>query len=85
MSEVSAEQRQSDEVDEARVIQFLQANPEVLLKYPEIFSELAIPHRTGAATSLVERQLRLLREKNQSLKAKIAEPAFSPTRAGIDE
>ena len=73
MSEVSAEQRQSDEVDEARVIQFLQANPEVLLKYPEIFSELAIPHRTGAATSLVERQLRLLREKNQSLNAKIDE------------
>ncbi len=73
MSEVSAEQRQNDPVDEARVIQYLRDNPEVLLKYPDIFSELAIPHQTGAATSLVERQLKLLREENQSLKAKIEE------------
>jgi len=73
MSEMPAEQRQSDPVDEARVIQYLQSHPEVLLKYPEIFSELAIPHRTGSATSLVERQIKLLREENQSLKAKIEE------------
>ncbi|TNF87941.1 MAG: DUF484 family protein [Gammaproteobacteria bacterium] len=73
MSEVSAEQRQNDPVDEAGVIQYLRNNPEVLLKYPDIFCELAIPHQTGAATSLVERQLKLLREENQSLKAKIEE------------
>jgi hypothetical protein len=41
--------------------------------YPEIFSSLAIPHRTGGATSLVERQLKLLRENNKVLKAKIDE------------
>ena len=73
MTEVSAEQRQSDPIDEAKVIRFLQENPEVLLGYPEIFSSLAIPHRTGGATSLVERQLKLLREDNKTLKAKIEE------------
>lgn len=73
MSEVSAEQQQSDEIDEAKVVQYLQHNPEVLMAYPEVFSSLVIPHKTGGATSLVERQLKLLREDNQSLKVKIDE------------
>jgi uncharacterized protein YigA (DUF484 family) len=73
MSKVSAEQAQSDQTDEARVIQYLQDNPEVLMAYPGVFSSLAIPHQTGGATSLVERQLKLLREENHSLKSKIDE------------
>ncbi len=73
MSEVSAEQQHSEPVDESKVIQYLQDNPEVLLKYPEIFSVLDIPHNTGGATSLVERQLKMLRDENLSLKTKIDE------------
>ncbi len=73
MSEVSAEPAQSESVDEARVIQYLQRHPEVLMAYPDVFSSLVIPHKTGGATSLVERQLKLLREENQALKAKIDE------------
>ncbi|MFZ9036869.1 MAG: DUF484 family protein [Gammaproteobacteria bacterium] len=73
MSEVSAEAQQSEQIDETKIIQYLQDNPEVLMKYPDIFSALAIPHQTGAATSLVERQLKLLREENLSLKSKIDE------------
>ena len=45
----------------------------MLLAYPEIFSSLSIPHRTDGATSLVERQLRLLRDQNKALKSKIEE------------
>ncbi len=71
MSDVGAEQARDDAAEEARVIQFLQKNPEILMAYPEIFSTLAIPHQTGGATSLVERQLKLLREENQNLKTKI--------------
>jgi len=73
MSEASAESAQSATADEASVIQYLQRNPEVLMAYPDVFSSLAIPHKTGGATSLVERQLKLLREENQALKAKIDE------------
>ncbi len=73
MSEVSAEQPQSDQTDETKVIQYLRNNPEILMAYPEVFTSLTIPHLTGGATSLVERQLRLLREENQALKAKIDE------------
>ena len=73
MSEASAESAQSATADEASVIQYLQRNPEVLMAYPDVFSSLAIPHKTGGATSLVERQLKLLREENKALKAKIDE------------
>jgi uncharacterized protein YigA (DUF484 family) len=73
MSEVTAEQQQSDLTDEARVVQYLRDNPEILMAYPGVFSSLAIPHQTGGATSLVERQLKLLREENHSLKRKIDE------------
>ncbi len=73
MSKVSAEAQATDSELEAKVIRFLQDKPDVLLRYPDIFSTLEIPHQTGDATSLVERQLRLLREENQTLKAKIEE------------
>jgi len=71
MSEMSAEQQPSEQTDESRVIEYLQKNPAILMDYPDIFSSLSIPHQTGGATSLVERQLRLLREENQHLKSKI--------------
>jgi hypothetical protein len=73
MSEVTAETAQTDQADEASVIQYLQDNPEVLMAYPEVFSSLAIPHKTDGATSLVERQLKLLREENHALTSKIDE------------
>lgn len=73
MSEMSAEQQQTLPIDEDKVIQYLQKNPEVLMAYPDIFSTLSIPHQTGGATSLVERQMKLLREENQLLKSKIEE------------
>ena len=73
MSEMSAEQQPSEQSDESRVIEYLQKNPAILMDYPDIFSSLSIPHQTEGATSLVERQLKLLREENQHLKSKIEE------------
>ena len=73
MTEVSAKSKDDTQSDESRAIRYLQDNPAVLMNYPEVFSSLSIPHHTGAATSLVERQLKLLREENQQLKAKIDE------------
>jgi uncharacterized protein YigA (DUF484 family) len=73
MNEVSAEQQPSTESEESRAIQFLQENPSILMDYPDVLSSLSIPHQTGGATSLLERQLRLLREENQYLRSKIEE------------
>ena len=51
MTKVSAQQPVEAEIDEARVIRYLQENPALLMNYPDILSTLSIPHQTGGATS----------------------------------
>jgi hypothetical protein len=59
--------------DEDSVIDYLARNPGLLERYPEVLTELTFSHESGAAVSLVERQLKLLRDENQSLKNKLNE------------
>lgn len=73
MSEISAEKPALAAIEESAVIRYLQDHPSVLMEYPQVFSTLDIPHHTGGATSLVERQLKILRDENQQLRAKIDE------------
>ncbi len=63
----------SDQSEELRVINYLQKYPETLMSYPDIFTGMTIPHQTRGATSLVERQLTMLREKNRSIKQNMDE------------
>jgi uncharacterized protein YigA (DUF484 family) len=60
-------------MDEPSVIDYLKNNPEVLERHPEVMTQLTFPHESGAAVSLVERQLKLLREDNQRMKNKLSE------------
>lgn len=59
--------------DEAKLIEFLQKNPEVLMSYPEVFTAISIPHHGGNVASLVERQLKILRSENRKIKRKMEE------------
>ncbi len=59
--------------EESAVIEFLRNNPDVLISYPEIFGSMTIPHQSGGVTSLVERQMKMLREENQTLKKNMDE------------
>ena len=49
---------------------FLKENPTYLYDHPEILENLYLPHATGSAISLVERQVALLRERNKDLRSK---------------
>jgi uncharacterized protein YigA (DUF484 family) len=62
MPKVSAK---SDQLEESKVIEYLQENPETLMAYPDIFTSLSIPHETRGAISLVERQMLILRDENR--------------------
>ena len=44
------------------VIDFLRANPSFLDQHPQLLSELSVPHGSGSAVSLVERQVGVLRD-----------------------
>jgi uncharacterized protein YigA (DUF484 family) len=49
------------------VAKYLRKNPDFLNEFPDILEALQLNHDSGPATSLIERQVDQLREKNQEL------------------
>jgi len=59
---------------EAEVVDYLQHNPDFFERNAPLLSKLRLPHDRGSATvSLVERQVQVLRDKNQMLDSKVRE------------
>ena len=52
------------EVVEQQVIDYLRRYPDFFQTHPALLSELALPHQSGGAISLIERQVEVLRERN---------------------
>jgi uncharacterized protein len=73
MTKPTAEPLTSTPIQEDAVIDYLKGNPGLLERHPEVLGALTFTHQSGAAISLVERQLKLLRDENKSLKNKLAE------------
>ncbi len=63
----------ADGLNTAAVISYLRAHPNLLMEHPDLLSELTIPHATGAAISLVERQVSVLREQVRQHKHQLKE------------
>ncbi|RLA37414.1 MAG: DUF484 domain-containing protein [Gammaproteobacteria bacterium] len=59
MSEAQPDSSCSAEI----VAAYLVEHPEFLQNHPELLSDLVIPHPTGSAISLIERQVQVLRDK----------------------
>jgi hypothetical protein len=49
------------------VAAYLRKNPDLLKDFPDLLETLNLPHASGAASSLIERQVKQLREQNQDL------------------
>lgn len=60
-------------LDEAAVADYLRRHPEFFQQHPALLAELAIPHDSGSAVSLVERQVAALREQNQKGRQRLLE------------
>jgi len=69
----SAKQIQPQTMDEASVMDYLKNNLHCLERHPEILASLTFPHESGSAVSLVERQIKVLRDNNQQLKSQLSE------------
>ncbi len=52
------------EVVEQQVVDYLKRYPDFFQTHPTLLSELALPHKSGGAISLIERQVEVLRERN---------------------
>ncbi|RYG84104.1 DUF484 family protein, partial [bacterium] len=60
--------------DEETIGAYLRDNPDFFVRNEPLLAHLRLPHARGsAAVSLVERQVEVLREKNQSLEGKLGE------------
>jgi len=61
----STEQEQKLAI-ELQLISMLRENADILLHHPELLAVLEVPHQSGKAVSLIERQVLVLREKLQA-------------------
>jgi uncharacterized protein YigA (DUF484 family) len=69
---VNAETR-INEPDAEQVAEFLNSHPDFFDDQAELLSQLRLPHPSGTAVSLIERQIQVLRDQNQDLKTKLLE------------
>lgn len=58
-------------VDETLIVEHLLANPDFFTRHPEALEALHLPHETGSAISLVERQVSVLRERNLEMRQRL--------------
>ncbi len=64
----------ADSTSEEAVADYLQKNPDFFERNSGVLARLRVPHERGVSTvSLVERQVLVLREKNQKLESKLRE------------
>lgn len=59
------------EVTDEVVAEYLRANPDFFERNGELLIRLRLPHESGNAVSLVERQVKILRDQNEQLKTKL--------------
>ncbi len=55
------------------VAEYLRRHRDFLVNQPELLQEITVPHETGEAVSLVERQVATLRKRNKQLQIKLRE------------
>lgn len=64
--------KRTAELDDGRVAEYLARHPDFLTHHPDLIEQLEVPHQPGGeATSLVEYQVSLLRERNAQLNRKL--------------
>src|SRR5690554_3307212 len=72
MTEQTARQKVG-ELTRERVADYLRANPDFFLDQDELLRSLTLPHDSGRAISLVERQVHLFREQRDTLRRELVE------------
>ncbi len=60
-------------IEADQVKRYLKQHPNFLQKNPELLSDIELTHKSGEATSLVERQIKVLREQNQTLQEQLVD------------
>ena len=62
----SSSEREQKLATDLELISLLRENPDILQRHSELLSVLEVPHQSGGAASLIEKQVAVLREKIQT-------------------
>lgn len=65
------EEAAQDSPTAAQVRDYLKEHPEFFAKHPELLEAVDLQHKSGTAISLIERQVEILRTKNQRLQGRL--------------
>jgi len=68
---MKAEAVSIDPHDEDTVARYLRENPDFFGRHPMLLTDLNLPHDSGEAVSLVERQVAILRERNIDMRRRL--------------
>ncbi|WP_293265559.1 DUF484 family protein [Neptunomonas sp.] len=67
MSNNESQTVQSTELSETDIADYLAKNSDFFMRHKPLLEVMSVPHETGRAVSLIERQTSLLRDRNQKL------------------
>ncbi len=56
---------------ERQLIKYLRDHPDFFERHPELLADMTLPHTTGGAISLIERQVSVLREQKEAIRSKL--------------
>jgi len=70
---VQPEDQTPEDIEAEQVVEYLVAHPYLLSEYPEALAAQELPHDTGTAVSLVERQIRILRDLSEKYRTQLEE------------
>lgn len=63
--------RPASELSADAVADYLRAHPDFFERHPAVLEALSLPHGSGSAVSLVERQVSILRDRNIDMRARL--------------
>ena len=73
MSDCTLEdQEQTATISATQVADYLIQHPEFFVAHEHLLADMALPHPSGAASSLLERQAKVLRERNSELRQRLS-------------
>ena len=69
-----AQKKQQESLDaEQQLLELLKENPDILVRNPTVLADLEVPHQSGTAVSLIEKQVGVLRNKLKSSDTRLRE------------
>ncbi len=60
------------QISEEQVAEYLRKHPDFFVSKPDLLADLSLPHQSGQAISLIERQVSILRERNIDMRHRLS-------------